>query len=60
MVDLLSHRIQTIAGNGEEGHSGDGGPSTEAQLDRPMEIFVVNDVLFIRDQCGSVLRSVEL
>ena len=32
--------ITTIAGTGEQGSSGDGGPATEAQLDRPNAIAV--------------------
>lgn len=35
--------ISTVAGNGSQGYSGDGGPATDAQLDKP------NDVLFDPD-----------
>ena len=31
-VDHLSHQIDTIAGNGSEGNTGDGGPATAAEL----------------------------
>jgi uncharacterized repeat protein (TIGR01451 family) len=40
-------RIQTIAGNGQSGYSGDGGPATAAQLSSPQNIAV--------DPAGNVL-----
>lgn len=37
-VDMNSGEITTLAGNGEQGHTGDGGPATEARID---EIYAV-------------------
>jgi sugar lactone lactonase YvrE len=35
-----SGRITTVAGNGKEGYSGDGGPATSAELDKPTGVAV--------------------
>lgn len=39
-VDAATGTISTIAGNGEAGYSGDGGPATEAALNEPYGILV--------------------
>src|SRR5438045_4744263 len=39
-VDATSGIITTVAGNGEEGYSGDGGPATRAALNQPYGIVV--------------------
>ena len=38
MIDAASGEIITIAGSGEEGFSGDGGPATEATLHLPTSL----------------------
>ena len=51
-VDMTAHvvrrvdadgRIETVAGNGEAGFSGDGGPATEAMLRQPHSIEIARD-----------------
>src|ERR1051325_11709100 len=34
-LDLKTHRLSTVAGNGHKGYSGDGGPATQASLSAP-------------------------
>ena len=52
IADSLNYRIRkitvagiinTVAGNGIQGFSGDGGPATEAQLDQPYDVAVDSD-----------------
>lgn len=37
-LDPASGKLTTVAGNGEKGYSGDGGPATEAKLNEPYEV----------------------
>ena len=58
MVDT-SGIIHTVAGNGKEGYSGDGGAATSAELDRPRGMFVdVSGNLFIADTNNRAIREV--
>jgi uncharacterized protein (TIGR03437 family) len=51
--------ITTVAGTGEEGYSGDGGPATQALLDSPVSVKVDADGnLYISDQDNDVIRKV--
>jgi len=59
MVDS-SGIIHTIAGNGINGYSGDGGPATSAQLYEPAGItFDSNGNLFIADLGNNCIREVD-
>jgi sugar lactone lactonase YvrE len=56
-VDAVSQIITTIAGDGTPGFSGDGGPSTSAELDYPISISVDgHGNLFVAD-AGNRVRE---
>jgi sugar lactone lactonase YvrE len=51
--------ISTVAGNGTQGYSGDGGPATSAQINYPPSVAVdLEGNLFISDQMNSRIRKV--
>ena len=55
-----SGNISTVAGDGTDGFSGDGGPATSAQLDRPKAVAVDSiGNLFIVDQLNNRIRKVD-
>jgi sugar lactone lactonase YvrE len=59
--DLKSRVVTTIAGSGERGHSGDGGPATAAALNMPHEIqFDRSGNLFIAERDSHVIRKVDM
>lgn len=37
-IDLKTRRIRTVAGTGQAGYSGDGGPAVQARLNQPYEV----------------------
>jgi trimeric autotransporter adhesin len=59
MVDT-SNVIHTVAGNGKQGYSGDGGPATSAEVDHPRGIFVdASGNMFIADTNNRAIREVK-
>jgi sugar lactone lactonase YvrE len=48
-VDAETGVITTIAGNGQPGHAGDGGPAVVAELDHPLDLAVANHILFVTE-----------
>lgn len=59
-VDLSTGTITTVAGTGEAGFAGDGGPATEALLHQPENITVDRDGnLFIGDLQNHRIRRVD-
>lgn len=51
--------IRTVAGTGEAGYSGDGGPADEAQLNTPSDVEITaNGILYIADTMNNVIRKV--
>jgi hypothetical protein len=60
MIDLSSGVITTVAGTGDRGYSGDGGPASEAQLSRPFGVaFDAAGDLYISDTFNSRIRKVK-
>jgi hypothetical protein len=58
-VDAATGRIETVAGTGEAGFSGDGGPATEARLRWPMGVALDADgALLIADTDNHRVRRV--
>jgi hypothetical protein len=68
IADSNNHRIRrvsptgtitTVAGNGQEGFSGDGGPATNAELDLPVDVAATPDGGFlIADYLNDRIRRV--
>ncbi|MFN2544356.1 MAG: hypothetical protein ABR600_07275 [Actinomycetota bacterium] len=58
-VDLDSGIITTVAGNGDRGYAGDGGPATRASLAFPTDVAVGPDgSIFIADEENFLVRRV--
>jgi hypothetical protein len=56
----FTHQVTTIAGTGSEGHSGDGGPATSAELNKPRGIFVDgSENIYIADTDNHWIRKVD-
>ena len=59
-VDAKSRVITTIAGNGEKGFSGDGGPATSARLDEPYGLALdPSGNLYFADRLNLTRRRVD-
>jgi DNA-binding beta-propeller fold protein YncE len=59
-LDLKTRRTTTIAGSGEKGYSGDGGPATAASLNMPHEIrFDARGNFYIAERDNHVVRKVD-
>lgn len=57
-IDATSNRVSTVAGNGNPGYIGDGGPGVLCELNAPDQIAVdENDNLFIAETGNSVIRE---
>ena len=61
-VDAQTGKISTIAGNGTNGFSGDGGQATDAELSNPgaLAVDAAGTVLYIADYGDLHLRRVDL
>ena len=59
-IDGHSGIITTVAGSGELGYSGDGGPATKATLNQPYALDIaVNGDLYIVDRLNAAIRKVD-
>jgi len=60
-LDLKTRHVITIAGNGQKGYSGDGGPAVNAMLSAPHELaFDSNGDLYFAERDNHVIRKVNL
>jgi DNA-binding beta-propeller fold protein YncE len=61
VVDLSTGEIDTLAGTGEAGYSGDGGPALEATFNAPRELELGPDgSLYVADTDNHVIRAIDL
>ncbi len=59
-IDLKTGTIATVAGNGKQGYSGDGGPATSASLNEPYEIrFDKAGNMYFVEMKNHILRRVD-
>jgi DNA-binding beta-propeller fold protein YncE len=60
-IDLSTKKVTTIAGTGQKGYKGDGGPALEASLNMPHELlFDAKGDLYIAERDNHVIRKVDL
>jgi hypothetical protein len=59
-IDAATGVITTVAGTGQEGYSGDGGPAVEATLNQPYSLDIdAAGNLYIVDRLNAVIRKVD-
>ena len=59
-VDAATGIITTVAGTGEQGFHGDGGPATQAAISLPRDVALdSNDSLYIADGANNRIRKVD-
>ena len=59
-IDRSSGVIRTIAGTGQEGYSGDGGPATEATFNQPYSLQVdASGDVYVVDRLNYVIRRID-
>ena len=60
-MDLRTKKVATIAGNGQKGYSGDGGPAVNATLSAPHELaFDSKGDLYFAERDNNVIRKVDM
>ncbi len=58
-TNAANWKIETFAGTGVKGHSGDGGPATRAQLDNPFGVVRGPDgAIYFCEYTGHIIRKV--
>jgi DNA-binding beta-propeller fold protein YncE len=59
-IDRGTSRITHVAGTGEKGYSGDGGPAVKAKLNGPKGISFSRDAIHIADTESHTIRRIDL
>lgn len=59
-IDLAAQTIHHIAGTGEQGYTGDGGPAAQATLAGPKGLAFADDKLYVADTENHVIRMVDV
>ncbi|HSS14636.1 MAG TPA: hypothetical protein VLL04_12125, partial [Rhizomicrobium sp.] len=60
-LDLRTRRIAVIAGTGEKGHAGDGGPAAKALMSTPHEVrFDAAGNMFVAERDAHVVRHIDM
>jgi streptogramin lyase len=60
-LDLATKKVTTIAGNGQKGYTGDGGPAVNATLAAPHElVFDSKGDLYFAERDNNVIRKVDM
>ncbi len=60
-IDLASGTIDTVAGNGTPGYTGDGGPALDASFNFPRDLeFDTDGSLWVADTDNHVIRRIDL
>jgi DNA-binding beta-propeller fold protein YncE len=60
VIDLATGIIDTMAGTGEAGFAGDGGPAMQAELNGPRDIEIFEGSLYVADTDNSAIRKIDL
>src|SRR5437867_7043909 len=60
MISIAPGTITTIAGTGEPGCSGDGGPALKACLNEPKSMTIAGRALYIADSENHRIRMMDL
>lgn len=59
--DLKTRQVTTIAGTGQKGYSGDGGPALEATLNMPHELrFDARGDMYVAERDNHVIRKIDM
>lgn len=59
-IDARTGRIETVAGCGEAGYAGDGGPGAKARFDQPYGVAVARDgAIYTADRLNAVVRRID-
>jgi sugar lactone lactonase YvrE len=59
-IDLDTETLHHVAGTGERGHTGDGGPATLATLGGPKGLAYHDDRLYVADTENHAIRMVDI
>src|SRR5689334_6241947 len=60
LVEAAPPTIDTVAGTGRAGYSGDGGPAVKAQLNEPFHCDLAGGNLYIAEAFNHCIRKVDL